>query len=195
VESTLDVVVDAIRERFNAAPVPFDKPVAFGVGLTKLSEKDGPRRVVIVRKGGQITDIRTTSGPIKVKHMGRWVQFYRSYDDVMQIEAHLVAPSSSEIEMLQRRLLNVTKDMFGTSSQPGGYAVVTEADKAGVTHNGKTYAVQQFTWRVTIARERRHQLGRENASELSPKIPVTELVEINEIATVYTLLPAAPAGT
>ncbi len=188
-ESTLQIIVDAIKERMD------DPAVEFSIGETKRHEKEGPNRVIIVRKGGDIQPIRTTAGPIRVKHMGRTVQFYRSYDDVMQIEAHIAAESPMRLEVTQRKLLNATKALFGTSSQPGTYAVVTEADKAGVTHAGKTYGLQLFTWRVTIAHERRHQLGRENANELSPKIPVTELVEINEIATVYTLLPAAPAAT
>jgi hypothetical protein len=183
-QTTLEIIADALRERMGS-------DVEIDIGETALHEKMGNTRIVIVRRGGQITDILGTAGPIRVRHMGRIVQFYRTYDDVMQIEAHLTAPSGVELEVLQRRLLNAARLLFGTSSRPGSYAVRTDDDKSGKVHGGKAYAVQTFTWRVTIARERTHQLGRENASELSPKIPVTELVEINEIRTVYTLQSAA----
>jgi hypothetical protein len=186
-ESTLSLIVGFLRDQLR------DPTVEFAIGESARHEKSQLDRVVWVHRGGT-TDSPSWNGYRDVKTGGRFVRFYPSYDDVMNVEAHITALNEARWETIRRKILNATKDLFGTASRPGSYDKVTDGDKAGVIHGGQVKAVHQFAWRTTIARERRHSLGREPLAELSPSIPATELVTINGIAFAQTImpLPAAP---
>jgi putative NIF3 family GTP cyclohydrolase 1 type 2 len=185
VQSTIETVIDAIRTEVN------DASIAHAVGENARFENAPLDRVVWVHKGGDIQPA-TWNGPKRVPVNGRVVQFYPAYDDVLTVEAHITAKSEERFEVIRRKLLNATKDLFGTCSSPGRYDKVTEAAKAGTIHGGQVKAVQQFSWRMSIGRERTHQLGRETSSELSPSLPVTELAFISAVSFTYTILPSAP---
>lgn len=164
--SAFIVLADAIRERVRWP----DGDIFWGTSRRGLVEHTGSTRVVWIRTGGNIT---RNVNPGRVRVEGVPEKFRPIYANEIDVEAHILADGNDAFERLHARILSATREVFGPASEPGRYAIETEAERAGVIRAGLVKGVQQFRWSVVVG-----QMEDASTGELSPGIPTRRLVTV-----------------